>query len=215
MTPTIANGIDSVSWTGLSTTVPISGTPGLSSRFVSSLSFTGGQGGGSYACNPTDPTAPAVLQQVAVSGTTLTTSPSGSGAVGAPVTLTATVNPVPSDYAFDPTVGQVDFFDGTTDIGTVSIPSVGNPNAGIATLTTTSLTPGQHTLTAVWSGGMTAIQTSAPVTFQVGSAPVITTQPTSQTTSAGTTTTFTTAATGDPTPTFQWQISTNGGTITS
>ena len=105
----------------------------------------------------------------------------------------------------------MDFFDGTTDIGTVRVPSVGNPNAGIATLTTTSLAPGEHTLTAVWSGGPTPAQTSAPVDFQVGTAPTVTTQPTNQTASAGATTTFTAAATGDPTPTVQWQVSTNGG----
>ncbi len=192
-TPTEANGINSVSWTGLSTTVPISGTPGsVVPVGVSSLSFAGSDI--SYACNPTDPTAPAVVQQVDVSGTTLTTSPSNSAAVGAPVTLTATVNPTPSDWQDDPIVGQVDFFDGTTDLGTVGVPSVGNPNAGIATLTTTSLAPGAHTLTAVWSGGPTPAQTSPPVNFQVGTAPTVTTQPTNQTTSAGATATFTAAA---------------------
>ncbi len=218
-TPTLANGIKSVSWTGLSATVPISGTPGsVVPVAVSSLSFTGAFAGASFACNPTDPTTPAVVQQVTVSGTTLTASPTDSAAVGVPVTLTATVNPAPSDQPGDPIIGQVDFFDGTTDIGTVPVPGVGsggNANAGIATLTTTSLAPGQHTLTAVWSGGPTAIQTSAPVNFQVGTAPVIVTQPTNQTTSAGTTTTFTTTATGDPTPTFQWQLSTDGGTTWS
>ncbi len=218
-TLTNANGIESLGWTGLSSTVSISGTPGtVIPVAVSSLSFlagTGSVGQTSYACNPTDPTASAVLQQVTVSGTTLTTSPSGSAAVGAPVTLTATVSPTPSDYAGDPFVGQVDFFDGTTDLGTVSVPSVGNPGAGIATLTTTSLAPGAHTLTAVWSGGPTPAQTSTPVNFQVGFAPTITTQPTNQTTSAGATATFTTAATGNPTPTVQWQVSSNGGSTWS
>ncbi len=148
-----------------------------------------------------------------MSGTTLTTSPSGSAAVGAPVTLSATVYPTPSSISA--TAGQVDFFDGTTDIGTVGVPSVGQPNAGIATLITNSLAPGDHTLTAVWSGGVTPTQTSAPVTIQIGTAPSVTTQPTNQTTSAGATTTFTTAATGDPTPTVQWQVSTNGGSTWS
>ncbi len=216
-TPTKANGVDSVSWTGLSATVPISGTPGsVVPVGVSSLSFTGGANV-SYTCNPVDPTAPAVVQQVEVSGTTLTTGPSGSAAVGAPVTLTATVFPTPPSFGESslPFSGQVDFFDGTTDLGTAPVGSVGNANSGIATLTTNSLAPGQHTLTAVWSGGGTAIQTSVPVNFQVGTAPVIVTQPTNQTTSAGATTTFTTTATGDPTPTFQWQLSTNGGTTWS
>jgi peptidoglycan/xylan/chitin deacetylase (PgdA/CDA1 family) len=42
-------------------------------------------------------------------------------------------------------------------------------------------------------------------------APVITTQPSSQTVTAGQTATFTAAASGNPTPTVQWQVSTNGG----
>ncbi len=216
-TPTIANGIESVSWTGLSSTVPISGTPGTVVPVgISSLSFQGGEGGFTYGCNSADPTQPAVAQQVTVSGTTLTASPSGSAAVGAPVTLTATVFPTTFDYFYDPFVGQVDFFDGTTDIGTVSVPSLGSSNAaGIAILTTASLASGDHTLTAVWSGGPTPIQTSAPVEFQIGTAPTVTSQPTNQTASAGATATFTTAASGGPTPTVQWQVSTDGGSTWS
>jgi hypothetical protein len=41
--------------------------------------------------------------------------------------------------------------------------------------------------------------------------PTITTNPTSQTIFAGATVTFTAAASGDPTPTVQWQVSSNGG----
>jgi len=42
-------------------------------------------------------------------------------------------------------------------------------------------------------------------------APTITTQPANQTVTAGQTATFTAAATGSPTPTVQWQASTDGG----
>jgi hypothetical protein len=42
-------------------------------------------------------------------------------------------------------------------------------------------------------------------------APVITTQPTNQTVTAGQTATFTAAASGSPPPTVQWQLSTDGG----
>src|SRR5208283_2580536 len=45
-----------------------------------------------------------------------------------------------------------------------------------------------------------------------GSAPSITTNPSNDTVAAGGTATFTAAATGTPTPTVQWQVSTNGGT---
>ncbi len=46
--------------------------------------------------------------------------------------------------------------------------------------------------------------------YQFG-APVITTQPTNQTVTAGRMATFTAAATGTPTPTVQWQVSIDGG----
>lgn len=42
-------------------------------------------------------------------------------------------------------------------------------------------------------------------------APKVTTQPLSQTVTAGNSATFTAAATGSPTPTVQWQVSSNGG----
>jgi hypothetical protein len=47
--------------------------------------------------------------------------------------------------------------------------------------------------------------------FSTASAPVVTTQPLSQSYTSGQTLTFTAAASGTPTPTVQWQISTNGG----
>ncbi len=45
-----------------------------------------------------------------------------------------------------------------------------------------------------------------------GIGPVVTTQPLPQTVCAGGTATFTAAASGNPAPTVQWQVSTNGGT---
>ena len=41
--------------------------------------------------------------------------------------------------------------------------------------------------------------------------PVVTTNPASQTVGAGKTVVFTAAASGSPTPTVQWQVSTSGG----
>jgi hypothetical protein len=54
--------------------------------------------------------------------------------------------------------------------------------------------------------------TTAAATLTVTAAPVVTTNPTDQTLNAGQTATFTAAATGIPTPTVQWQVSTDGGT---
>jgi hypothetical protein len=56
----------------------------------------------------------------------------------------------------------------------------------------------------------TMTSTSASLTVQF--APSITLQPTNQGVQPGTTATFTAAASGNPTPTAKWQVSTNGGT---
>ena len=57
----------------------------------------------------------------------------------------------------------------------------------------------------------TATTTAALLTVSGNSAPVVTLNPTSQTVNVGQTATFTAAASGTPTPTVQWQQSTNGG----
>jgi sugar lactone lactonase YvrE len=51
---------------------------------------------------------------------------------------------------------------------------------------------------------------AAPLT--VNAAPTFTTQPAGQNVAAGGSTTFTAVAVGNPTPTYQWQVSTDGGT---
>jgi hypothetical protein len=53
--------------------------------------------------------------------------------------------------------------------------------------------------------------TTTAATLTVNFAPSVTTNPTSQSVASGSTATFVAAANGNPTPTVQWQISTNGG----
>jgi hypothetical protein len=53
--------------------------------------------------------------------------------------------------------------------------------------------------------------TTAAATLTVQYAPTVTTNPANATVNAGQTATFTTAATGNPAPTVQWQVSTDGG----
>jgi hypothetical protein len=78
--------------------------------------------------------------------TSTTLSASALSAAGdAPVTLTAVVTN--NDGASSPGVGQVDFYDGTTDLGSASLDSTGT-----ATLTTSFINLGQHTITAVYDG---------------------------------------------------------------
>jgi hypothetical protein len=54
--------------------------------------------------------------------------------------------------------------------------------------------------------------TSGAATLTVNYAPSVTQNPSSSTVNSGATASFTAAATGNPTPTVQWQVSTNGGT---
>ena len=54
-------------------------------------------------------------------------------------------------------------------------------------------------------------QSDANSTFTAATPPAITTDPTSVTIIAGDNATFNSAATGDPAPTEQWQVSTDGG----
>ena len=97
----------------------------------------------------------------------------------------------------------------------------GAPYSGVTTnvLALTGVTAGlnnnQYRLVATNSAG-TATSTAATLTVStVSSAPVITTQPTNQTVSAGGNASFTVAATGTPTPTYQWQASVGGGAFTN
>jgi glucose/arabinose dehydrogenase len=97
----------------------------------------------------------------------------------------------------------------------------GAPYGGVTTnvLALTGVTAGlnnnQYRLLATNSAG-TATSTAATLTVNAAAgAPVITTQPTNQTVTAGGNTSFTVAATGTPTPTYQWQVATGGGPFTN
>ena len=116
----------------------------------------------------------ALLQVVkdaqAATSTTLSTSAAVVDA-GAPLTLTAAVSTVTSGSAFGAVNGSVTFFDGTTQLGSAQI-NAGTAmlDKGSATFSTTRLAVGQHSLTAVYNGGLSdAGSTSAPqlVTVQL------------------------------------------------
>jgi len=75
-----------------------------------------------------------------------------------------------------------------------------------------STAPGAHIEQNTCTGSANQIfNTGAPS----NTAPTITTQPGNQTVTAGQTATFTAAATGSPTPTVQWQVSTGGGAFSN
>jgi LPXTG-motif cell wall-anchored protein len=78
--------------------------------------------------------------------------------------------------------------------------------------TTPTLTPADdaNEYRAVFTNSAGSDTTTA-ATLTVHYAPIIVTSPTTQTVAAGTTATLTAAASGDPSPTVRWQLSTNGG----
>ncbi|GAA3256664.1 Ig-like domain-containing protein [Dactylosporangium siamense] len=74
----------------------------------------------------------------AATSVSLTASPAGSAAVGAPVNLTATVTPSTA-------AGEIEFFDGATSLGTEAV------TAGSASFATNTLTVGTHSVRAVFT----------------------------------------------------------------
>ena len=105
-------------------------------------------------------TSPAVTVTVGKAVPTIgLTSSSNPSTPGAPVTFTATVYPGAT--------APVTFYDGSTVIGT------GTPNgAGVATLTTSVLSSGSHSITATYPGDANySSATSAPLLQVVGKVP--------------------------------------------
>jgi len=104
--------------------------------------------------NPATPATPTT--------TTLAAGPASPSIAGSPVTLTATVAPSAA-------TGTVTFYDGATALG-----SPATVSGGTASLTTTGLEVGTHTLTAVFTSatpGTYANSTSGDVAYVVNPAP--------------------------------------------
>ncbi len=111
--------------------------------------------------------------------TTLVSSPSTSVS-GQSVTFTATVA-ASSSGAGTPT-GTVNFLDGTTTIGT----DIALNSSGVATIATSTLTAGTHSITAVYSGDTNFTTSTGSLTQTVVVAPTVTAlSPTSGSTEGG------------------------------
>jgi hypothetical protein len=113
----------------------------------------------------------AVVAPPAIVTTTTVLSTSGPVAYGKPLTLTATVTP---QTAGSPVTGSVTFsLDGTT-LGTVPVTN------GVATLTITPTTatfkPGNHTLTASYSGDANSSPSGGSQALAAPALPVLTTK---------------------------------------
>ncbi len=98
------------------------------------------------------------------STTTTLTSSANPSSFGQSLTFTATVAPA-APGSGTPT-GTVNFFDGTTTLGTGTINA-----SGVATFSTSDLSVGSHSITAVYAGSSNFTEsTSAPLSQQVNPA---------------------------------------------
>ncbi len=204
--PSAANDTVTAKWTGLSATVPVTGSPGAQVPVgIESVSFTGG--GVAFNCTAGSPAA--TIGSILVSGVTLAASPASPVLSGTNAVLAATVVPTTRG-------GQVNFLTHTAGsgktvtLGTATVPTSG-PTKGIARLSVPAPSVGQHSYSAQWSGTV-PVSTSNTVAYTVETKPAVTKQPSAQTVKEGTAATFTATASGTPTPTVQWQVSTNGST---
>ena len=138
---------------------------------------------------------------------TVTTSPaSKTVTVGESATFSAAASgyPAPTIQWQVSTNAGVTFENDTTDAG--------NTTGTLTVATTTSALSGREYRAVFTNSSSTATSTAAALTVNPKSeAAKVTTSPASKTVTAGEGATFTAAATGYPTPTVQWQVSTNGG----
>src|SRR5436190_8591498 len=103
-----------------------------------------------------------------------------------------------------------------TESGSVPAGVTFTPNSdGTATLSGTPAVGSGNVYALTFTATNTAGTATQTFTLTVNEAPAITTQPANQTICAGTAASFIAAATGFPTPTLQWQVSTDGGTTWS
>ena len=152
--------------------------------------------------------SPAKAPGSAIIAPAVTTNPvSQAATAGATVTFTAAASGSPA-----PNVQwQVSSNNGST------FTSIAGANSTSYTLTTAASENG-YEYRAAFTNSMGTVD-SIPATLEVGtpsvtanSVPVVKTNPASQAVNAGAAVTFTAAASGTPTPTVQWQSSTNGST---
>lgn len=134
------------------------------------------------------------------------------------------------------TSNQIPLFSGTTDdildpvtleiyeggsatgspvqtMGVLALVEIGPLEGSWEVAPVTALDPGQYTAVAEQTNAVSVPETgvSAPVTFTVAAAPMVTSKPADRTVLAGEGAAFAAAASGYPTPEVQWQVSTDGG----
>ncbi|WP_316782051.1 beta strand repeat-containing protein, partial [Streptomyces sasae] len=140
--------------------VPLNGsgvaTLPISTLSVGTRSVRASYNGGAGYNTSTSPTISQVVSK-ANTTTTLTSSPDPS-VFGQTKVLTATVSPVAPGGGTP--IGTVSFFDGMTLLGT------GTLSGGVATLSTSALALGSHSLTATYGGSANFNSSASPVDTQ-------------------------------------------------
>jgi hypothetical protein len=140
-------------------------------------------------------------------------------------TLTVLSAPVVSEQPADDTVdagGEATFKEAATGKPAPSVQWQLSTDGGVAwsnvpgastpTLTLTSVPAGDdgYQYRAVFANAVSSVE-SAAAKLTVQTAPAVSSQPSSQTAPAGGAATFSAAASGKPTPSIQWQVSSDGG----
>jgi autotransporter-associated beta strand protein len=126
-TATLSNGVGSI----VTTAIPF-GFNTITARYQGSSSFS-----------PSTSTGISVTIQQASTTTSLVASPT-TATLGQTVTLTATVHPAPPSTGGPTPTGSITFMDGTNFLGTATLTNA------VATFTTSSLTTGTHSITAIY-----------------------------------------------------------------
>ena len=143
--------------------------------------------------------------QFAPSVTTQPTSQTVTAGQTATFTAAASGNPTPTVQ------WQV-----STDSGSTFSDITGATSTTLTLSNTTTAQNGDEYQAVFTNSVGTATTNAATLTVSTAQfAPSVTTQPASQTVTAGQTATFTAAASGNPTPTVQWQVSTDSGSTFS
>ncbi len=192
---TNASGIASAPFTANATAGgPYTVTAAASGLTTVNFSLTNTAGAASsMTANPGTTPQSAAVNTAFANALAVTVKDAGSNPIsGVNVTFTA------------PGAGASGLFSNSTNTITVATNASG---VASAPFTANGTAGGPYNVTAAASG-LTTVNFSLTNT---GTGPVVTQNPASQGVVAGNLVTFTAAATGTPTPTVQWQISTNGG----
>ena len=200
--------------------VTFNNIPGATSNSYS-FTVTVGENGDQYRAVFTNTTGTATTTAatltVAATPPSITTSPTNQNVnVGQTATFTAAASgyPLPTATWYVSTDGGTtsSVFAGTT---TTTQSVVNGVSVTLTTCSFTALTTENgYVYRALFTNASGQVVTNW-ATLKVLSAPVVTTNPQDQTVGMGQGVTFTVAAAGNPTPTVQWYVSTDGGSTST